>query len=33
MFAVYADVLDESDPLRGLVIGDRPEGPVPAGRR
>ncbi|CAN5489903.1 zinc-binding dehydrogenase [soil metagenome] len=31
MFAVYADVLDKSDPLRGLVIGDRPEGPVPAG--
>ena len=31
MFAVYAEALDDSDPLRGLVVGERPEGPVPDG--
>ena len=31
MFAVYAESFDRTDPLRGLVVGERPEPVVPAG--
>ena len=31
MFAVYAESFDKADPLRGLVVGERPEPTVPDG--
>ncbi|HPU13101.1 MAG TPA: zinc-binding dehydrogenase [Aeromicrobium sp.] len=31
MFAVYADSIDAKDPLKGLVVGERPEPLVPDG--
>ena len=31
MFAVYAESMDPKDPLKGLVIGERPEPQVPDG--
>ena len=31
MFAVYAETFSASDPLSGLVVGDRPDPDVPDG--
>src|SRR5215203_3930770 len=31
MFAVYAGTIDPQDPLRGLVVGERPDPEVPDG--
>ncbi|RLV56804.1 Zn-dependent oxidoreductase [Aeromicrobium phragmitis] len=31
MFAVYADAINPDDPLKGLVVGERPEPEVPEG--